>query len=135
MTVTDTVGLIQKLPTDLVESFNSTLGGSGGQSISHVVDAAQPEYEEQMKTVDRVLEQIGAGDIARVEVFNKMDLLAPDEAESLRLRKPDALFVSTMTGEGLEGLKDYIAPKGGRHRRDHGRRDSLQPGRPGVHGP
>ena len=112
VTVTDTVGLIQKLPTDLVESFNSTLDEiRGADLILHVVDAAQPEYEEQMKTVDRVLEQIGAGDIARVEVFNKIDLLAPDEAESLRLRKPDALFVSTMTGEGLEGLKDYIAQK------------------------
>lgn len=112
VTVTDTVGFIQKLPTDLVESFNSTLDEiRGADLILHVVDAAQPEFEEQMKTVDRVLEQIGAGDIARVEVFNKIDLLAPDEAESLRLRKPDALFVSTMTGEGLEGLKDYIAQK------------------------
>lgn len=110
VTLTDTVGFIQKLPTKLIESFKSTLDEiRGANLILHVIDAAQPEFADQMKTVDAVLAQIDAGDIARVEVFNKIDLLDAETLESLRLRKPEALFVSAHTGEGLEELKEYIS--------------------------
>lgn len=110
VTLTDTVGFIQKLPTNLVESFKSTLDEiRGANLILHVVDASQPEFVDQMKVVDSVLLQIGAGDIARVEVFNKIDKLSAAELESLRLRKPEALFVSAVTGAGLGALKEAIS--------------------------
>ena len=76
ITITDTVGFIQKLPTTLVEAFKSTLDEiTGADLILHVVDASSPEYEGQIEAVQEVLDQIGAQDIPRLEVFNKVDLL------------------------------------------------------------
>lgn len=110
VTLTDTVGFIQKLPTNLIEAFKSTLDEiRGANLILHVIDASQPEFSDQMKTVDSVLLQIGAGDIERVEVFNKIDRLDPAELEAMRMRKPEALFVSAVTGEGLDTLKEHIS--------------------------
>lgn len=110
VTVTDTVGFIQKLPTNLVEAFKSTLDEiRGADLILHVIDAAQPEFEDQKKTVEKVLLQIGAGDIARKDVFNKIDLLDSDMLESLHLREPDALFISAEQGTGLDQLMAYIS--------------------------
>ncbi len=105
VTLTDTVGFIQKLPTKLVESFKSTLDEiSEASLILLVVDAADVDNERQMRTVANVLGQIGAGDIRRVLVFNKIDLLDHDARTALRLRYPDALFISAKTGDGLDEL-------------------------------
>ncbi len=109
VTLTDTVGFIQKLPTKLVESFKSTLDEiSEASLILLVVDAADVDNERQMRTVANVLGQIGAGDIRRVLVFNKIDLLDHDARTALRLRYPDALFISAKTGDGLDELLETI---------------------------
>lgn len=105
VTLTDTVGFIQKLPTTLVEAFNSTLDEiRGADLILHVVDASSPERERQMAAVDETLEQINAHEIPRILVFNKTDLLTQDEAEVLGGRYPEAVLVSAQTGEGIDDL-------------------------------
>ena len=105
VTLTDTVGFIQKLPTTLVEAFNSTLDEiRGADLILHVVDASSPERERQMAAVDETLEQIGAHEIQRILVFNKCDLVDGSERIALAARYPDAVFVSAQTGEGSEDL-------------------------------
>lgn len=110
ITVTDTVGFIQKLPTTLVEAFKSTLDEiNGADLILHVVDASSPEFESQIDAVCEVLEQIGAESIATIEVFNKCDLLDQEMLEGLRRRFPSAQFVSARTGEGIDGLVAAIA--------------------------
>lgn len=110
ITLTDTVGFIQKLPTTLVEAFKSTLDEIvGADLILHVIDASSPEYEAQMKSVEETLQQIGAESIKRIEVFNKIDLLDADEKEALIKRRGDAISVSAKTGEGIDTLIDRIA--------------------------
>lgn len=110
ITLTDTVGFIQKLPTTLVEAFKSTLDEIvGADLILHVVDASSEKYGSQMQSVEEVLEQIGANRIKRIEVFNKIDLLDEEEKHSLSIRQSNGLLVSAKTSEGLEALLEYIA--------------------------
>ena len=111
-TITDTVGFIRKLPHGLVEAFASTLEETlSGELLLHVVDASLPEEERdvQMHAVDDVLEQIGAGELPRIIVLNKIDLVAADDRERLRNRLPDAIQVSAFTREGLDELEILIA--------------------------
>lgn len=109
ITFTDTVGFIQKLPTTLVEAFKSTLDEiTGSDLILHVVDASSEEFEEQIKAVEEVLDQIKAHELPRVLVFNKCDLLSSEEVDALRCRY-DALTVSATTGEGIDDLVKRIA--------------------------
>ena len=75
----------------------------------HVVDASSKEFESQIIAVENVLEQIGANDIPRINVFNKCDLLPLEQIEALKERYPQALFISTLTGFGLEALKEKIS--------------------------
>lgn len=116
ITLTDTVGFIQKLPHTLVEAFKSTLDEiSGADLILHVVDASSSEREAQIQSVEDVLGQIGAQEIKRVEVFNKIDLLDSDEREALANRHPDAVCVSALTGDGMEDLVKRIAAVASAH--------------------
>ena len=109
ITLTDTVGFIQKLPTTLVEAFKSTLDEiTRSNLILHVVDASSDEFEEQIVAVEEVLEQINAQTLPRVLVFNKCDLLTIEQQEALANRY-DALLVSAETGEGIDQLVDRIA--------------------------
>ena len=73
--------------------------------IVHVVDASEPEdrRRESIAAVDSVLEEIGAGAAPRLLVFNKVDLLDADEARELAIREPEAIPISAVTGEGLDG--------------------------------
>lgn len=110
ITITDTVGFIQKLPTTLVEAFKSTLDEiTGADLVLHVVDASSEEYQGQIDAVDAILGQIGAQDLQRVLVFNKCDLLDQEHREALEARHAQARFVSAETGEGIAGLIDHIA--------------------------
>ncbi|NGM17075.1 GTPase HflX [Eggerthellaceae bacterium zg-887] len=110
ITLTDTVGFIQKLPTTLVEAFKSTLDEiSGSDLVLHVVDASSPEYEDQIEAVDLVLEQIGAERLPRLVVFNKIDLLQPEELAALKHRHETSLYVSAKTSEGTKDLVNRIA--------------------------
>lgn len=110
ITVTDTVGFIQKLPTTLVEAFKSTLDEIiGADLVLHVIDASSSEYEGQIAAVEDVLEQIGAQSIPRVEVFNKCDLLDGEALDALRNRHAHAQFISAETGWGVKDLIGHIA--------------------------
>jgi len=72
--LSDTVGFIRKLPTGLIESFKSTLDEVRESDILvHVIDISHPEFEDQIKTVNQTLAEIGAGDKDRIMVFNKID--------------------------------------------------------------
>lgn len=105
ITLTDTVGFIQKLPTTLVEAFKSTLDEiNGADLILHVIDASDPQHARQIDTVNMVLEQIGAHEIGRIEVLNKKDLLGEEQYNALKIRFPHAIFTSTKTSEGLDEL-------------------------------
>ena len=109
VTLTDTVGFIQKLPTTLVEAFKSTLDEiNGSDLILQVVDSTDENFIKQIDTVNEILEQIGADTISRVEVFNKIDALQKDELEALRKRFPYAVFTSTITKEGISTLIQRI---------------------------
>lgn len=110
VTLTDTVGFIQKLPTTLVEAFKSTLDEiNGADLILHVVDASDPNSDKQIDTVNMVLEQIGAEEIGRIEVFNKRDLINEGQFEALSIRYPHAVFTSTVERSGLDELIQRIA--------------------------
>ncbi len=110
ITLTDTVGFIQKLPTTLVEAFKSTLDEiNGADLILHVVDASSPEFEGQIKAVDEVLGQIEAQSIPSILVFNKCDLLDEEALAGLERRFSHAQFVSATTGFGIEQLISAIS--------------------------
>ena len=110
--LTDTVGFVRKLPHRLIEAFKSTLEEAVlSDFLVHVLDASQPEVFNFHRTTMEVLAELGAGDKRMITVLNKVDLLAqdPDALNPLRRHFPDAIFVSTQTGEGLEELVSRMA--------------------------
>ncbi len=109
--VTDTVGFIRKLPHQLVDAFAATLEETRrADLLAHVLDASAPEEQAEVmqQSVEQTLEEIGAGERPRLLVLNKIDLLDDDARDELRLRHPDAVLVSGVTGEGLEELGERI---------------------------
>ncbi|HVR06148.1 MAG TPA: GTPase HflX [Solirubrobacteraceae bacterium] len=109
--LTDTVGFIRKLPHQLVEAFATTLEETlRADLLLHVLDAsAEPEEMEAMRrAVEEVLQEIGAGESARVLVLNKVDLLDEQARHELRLRHPEAVLLSGETGEGIAQLGERI---------------------------
>ena len=109
--LTDTVGFIEKLPHQLVESFKATLEETVlADLIVHVVDASEGEERRLLaiKAVDEVLEEIGAGEKPRLLVLNKADLLSADERGEVELAHSGAVLVSALDGEGLERLRAAI---------------------------
>jgi GTP-binding protein HflX len=109
--LTDTVGFIEKLPHQLVEAFKATLEETVlADLILHVVDAAAPEERRlaDIKAVDEVLEEIGAGEKPRLLVLNKADLLDPDERAEVLLRHPGAVLVSALADSGLDELRGLV---------------------------
>ncbi len=110
--VTDTVGFIRRLPTQLVEGFASTLEETRvADLVLHVVDGSLPEevLAEQIESVETVLAEIGAGEIPVELVVNKVDLLDLRARRRVANRFPGALEISAATGEGIEELKARIA--------------------------
>lgn len=110
MTLTDTVGFIQKLPHGLVEAFKSTLSEvRGADLILKVVDVSDDDRLRHIEAVESVLREIGAGEQPAVTVYNKADLLSKEDAVALRLREPQTVLFSARTGEGLEQLTERIS--------------------------
>ena len=110
VTITDTVGFINKLPHGLVEAFKSTLDEvREADLLLHVTDSAQSQREPQMQAVDEVLAEIGASGKRHILVFNKAELLSDQDRAMLAARYPRAVFVSALKGEGLQVLRDRIA--------------------------
>lgn len=110
ITVTDTVGFIQKLPHGLVEAFKSTLSEvRNADLILKVVDIFDQDHLRQLEAVERVLQEIGADASRAVTVYNKIDMLEESEVERLKRRQPAAVFLSARTSAGLNGLEERIA--------------------------
>jgi GTP-binding protein HflX len=127
--LSDTVGFIRKLPTDLVESFKSTLDEvREADLLIHVVDISHPDFEDQMKVVDKTLADLGAGDKPKIVLFNKTDAYTwtPKEADDLtpatrenitmeELQRTwmgrlngECLFVSALKKTGVENMRKTL---------------------------
>ncbi len=130
--LTDTVGFIRKLPTQLVESFKSTLDEVvEADLLLHVVDVSHPGHEEQIAAVNKTLGEIGASDKPTIMVYNKIDRLPapkPDEAEegeeeresteevaeiieesdNQTVNQSNRLFVSAYTKQNIDTLRDTL---------------------------
>ncbi|MSR38141.1 MAG: GTPase HflX [Planctomycetes bacterium] len=104
--ITDTVGFIRKLPHELVASFHATLEEALAANLLLVlVDGSSFEALDQLKAVNEVLQELGAGDMPRLTVLNKLDLVT-DRAQLAALwqQDPTAVAMSVLTGEGLEAM-------------------------------
>jgi GTP-binding protein HflX len=110
--LSDTVGFIDRLPHTLVAAFRATLEETADADlVLHVIDASNPERERHVAAVTRVLEEVGALEVPRVEVYNKIDMLSPDERRRLQDADPAALLISAVSGEGIDDLLDSVAAK------------------------
>jgi GTP-binding protein HflX len=117
VSLSDTVGFIRDLPHRLVEAFQATLSeASDADLLLHVVDASSPNHHEQMAEVGRVLQEIDAGQIPQILVFNKFDRL-PEQAQPRQMtdwielpdgRRVERVFVSALCGTGLDVLRQVI---------------------------
>ena len=127
--LSDTVGFIRKLPTDLVESFKSTLDEvREADLLIHVVDISHPDFEDQMKVVDKTLADLGAGDKPKIVLFNKTDAytwiekeaddLTPATRENITMEElqrtwmgrlnGECLFVSALRKTGIENMRKVL---------------------------
>lgn len=108
--LSDTVGFVRNLPHHLVASFRATLEETiHSHLLLHLIDVAGHDALAQMQAVEAVLAEIGCGDVPRLNVLNKTDLITDDSAAHfLRLSLPDAVEISALTGLGLDVLRDRI---------------------------
>jgi GTP-binding protein HflX len=114
--LSDTVGFISDLPTELVAAFRATLEEVlAADVVLHVRDISHAESEHQAEDVEAILASLGVEDNrARIEVWNKLDQLPEDEAEARRqraAREEGIHAISALTGEGLDDLLRDIAEK------------------------
>ncbi len=110
--VTDTVGFIRRLPHRLVEGFAATLEETlSADLVLHVADGSLSEarLDETVAAVEAVLAEIGADELPRELVLNKVDVLDPLSRRRLANRFPVALLISARTGEGLDELRAHVA--------------------------
>ncbi len=103
--LSDTVGFIRKLPTQLVAAFKATLEELNyADLILHVIDVSNPDWMEQLRVTDSLIRELGVETTPRIEVYNKCDKC--DRCEGAELpRGGEAVCISAVTGEGLEELK------------------------------
>ena len=130
--LSDTVGFIRKLPTDLVESFKSTLDEvREADLLLHVVDVSHPEFEEQIAVVEKTLADLNCGDKPIMVIFNKIDAftyvqkeeddLTPKTRENITLDElketwmnklaDNCLFISAREKQNIEYLKEVLYKK------------------------
>jgi GTPase len=111
--MTDTVGFLRKLPIHLVDAFRATLEEvQEADLLLHVVDAAHPQVESQIKSVESILADLSVIHKPRITVFNKSDLVVHrGQIELLKHGQDYALPVSCVTGQGIDALKQALAVK------------------------
>ena len=120
--LSDTVGFVRRLPHSLIEAFKSTLEEAAQSDfLLLVLDVSSPQLDMEFETTLGVLKELGADEKNIQIVFNKYDLIAPD-ADSVHLARlrslfPDAVYISTLTGYGLDVLRERIVvlSSGARH--------------------
>lgn len=106
--VTDTVGFIRKLPTQLIEAFKATLEESSEADVLlHVVDLSSPNMDRQIEVVEALIKEFNWSDKKIIHVYNKCDI-APLERQ-FRVKHYPRVFVSALTGQGIEQLKKLMA--------------------------
>ena len=107
--ISDTVGFIRKLPHQLVEAFKATLEElEYADLLLHVIDVSNPEWQQQAEVVENLIRALGAGDLPRIEVFNKADLFPAGE---IMPHGEDICAISARSGEGVERLLEMIDRK------------------------
>lgn len=111
----DTVGFVRQLPHTLVDAFRATLEETSQAALLlHVIDANDEHYEEKIEQVNSVLQEIGADNVPQLWVFNKADLLNPEKecvpgfAERNKDNKITKIWVSALTGQGLDLLREAL---------------------------
>lgn len=105
----DTVGFVSRLPHTLVEAFKGTLEEAlYADVIIEVVDISSPDHEFRMEVTEKLLDEIGAGDIPRIVAYNKIDLLEKMENVSF-FPSSDYVHISAKSGEGMRGLLEKTA--------------------------
>ncbi|MFL6727147.1 MAG: GTPase HflX [Sphingomicrobium sp.] len=116
--LSDTVGFVSDLPTELIAAFRATLEEvREADLLVHVRDMAHADHEAQREDVADVLESLGLGEEGaprRIEAWNKIDLLSADERERLTQeakRRDDVISISAVSGEGVDRLRDCMAMK------------------------
>ncbi len=110
--VSDTVGFIDRLPHTLVAAFRATLEQvAEADLVLHVIDTASPERDRHIVAVRTVLEEVGAANVATMDVFNKCDLIEPGEVDRLQRVHPEALCISALRNRGRKDMIDTIAEK------------------------
>lgn len=114
--LSDTVGFVSDLPTELIAAFRATLEEvASADLLIHVRNMAHPDREAQREDVDDVLASLGLaeeGAPARIEAWNKIDLVSDEERDRLieeAQRREDVMPISAITGEGLEALRELMA--------------------------
>ena len=104
--VSDTVGFIRKLPHQLVEAFKATLEElEYADLLLHVIDVSNPEWQLQAAVVENLIRELGAGELPRIDVFNKSDRLPVGE---IMPHGEDICAISARTGEGIDRLLEMI---------------------------
>ena len=107
--ISDTVGFIRKLPHQLVEAFKATLEElEYADLLLHVIDVSNPEWQQQAAVVENLIRELGAGEIPRIDVFNKSDRLPAGE---IMPHGQDICSLSAKTGEGVDKLLEMIGER------------------------
>lgn len=113
VSLSDTVGFIRDLPHGLIDAFQATLQEAvDADLLLHVVDASNPNFPEQIMEVQRVLSEIGAANVPQILVFNKLDMLSPEQRPEvlndiydMQGTPVQRFFLSAGSGEGLPSLR------------------------------
>ena len=112
MLLSDTVGFIDRLPHSLVAAFHATLEEViSADLLLHVIDASAPDRERRIQAVETVLAEIGAGEVPRLDVYNKIDRLDAEARGRLARSARDMVLISAQTGEGREGLVAAVSTR------------------------
>ena len=110
MVLSDTVGFIRELPHSLIEAFKSTLHeAADADLLLHVIDASDPDRELQQQAVDTVLAEVGAANVPRIEVFNKIDLMGiPPKSEPDPYGRIHRVWLSAADAKGIDALREAV---------------------------
>jgi len=108
--LTDTVGFLDDLPAELVQSFQATLEEmEGAHLLIHLADASHSRVDQQIEAVRKIVNEIGLGETPELLVFNKCDRCPAELRAELAARYPQGLFLSAISGEGVAALLSELA--------------------------